>query len=251
MRKEEIFKITASIYDKSEKEIIDALLRIEEIADETLHEGLLMLDELRENMIDEDFPAKEYLLLLMMWVCDGMEPEYIKNCMENMIDSEENQETKVLAHLYFTGLRCIQLYEPSSIVERQRYLASLFPIKAHDKLFGIMQEFTDAKRIQRNFERGINLLMIHYDVENNEELDNYLSEIPFNNFKEIYRKLKEEDIITMLLICGDKLHTRMLDVIPKEFQKVLENYKHYSYFIRKQRIKEAMNNWKKCSELEV
>ncbi len=251
MRKEESFKITASIYDKSEKEIIDALLRIEKIADETLHEGLLMLDELRENMIDEDFPAKEYLLLLMMWVCDGMEPEYIKNCMENMIDNEENQETKVLAHLYFTALRCIQLYEPSSIVERHRYLASLFPIKAYDKLFGVMQEFTDAKRKQRNYERGINLLMLHYDVENNEELDNYLSEIPLNNFKEIYRKLKEEDIITMLLICGEKLHIRMLDVISKEFQEVLENYKHYSYFIRKQRIKETVNNWRKCSGLEV
>ena len=250
MKKEEIFRITSSIYDEAEPKIIEALLRIEKISDETRYEGLLILDELRENMQNDEFPAKEYLLMGMLWVCDGMEPDYIKDCMENMIDNEENQETKVFAYLYLTALRCIQLCEPSSIDARQKYLASLFPIRAHKKLCSIMHEFTDSKRKKREYDRGINLLKLHYDADKNDKLEKKLSEISLNEFKEIYRKIKEDDIITMILICSEKLHARLIEVMSEQFINVLENFKSYSRFIRKQQIKNAIDNWKKFSGLE-
>lgn len=251
MRKEDILKITSRIYETAESDIIEALLRIEKIADETLHEGLLILDELRENMMKEDdFPAKDYLMLLMMWVCDGMEPEYIKNCMENMIDGEENEQTKVIAHLYFTGLRCIQLCEPSSPYMRQKYLASLFPIRVNEKLCGIMWEYTISKKRQRDYNRGINLLMIHYEIDGIEKLDVYLLEMPLDEFKEIYKKIKEDDVITMLLVCSEKLHRRIMEVMSEGFKDNLVNFKYYAGFIRKQQIKAAISNWKLYSGLE-
>lgn len=251
MKKEEILKITGRIYDTAETEIIEALLRVEKIADETLYEGLLILDELRENMMaGEDFPAKEYLMMLMMWVCDGMEPDYIRDCMENMIEGEENKKTKVIAYLYLTGLRCIQLCEPSSPDVRQKYLASLFPIKEHEKLCGIMWDYTISKKRQRKIDRGINLLMLHYEVEGNEKLDKYLSEMPLNGFKQIFKKIKEDDVITMLLICSEELHTRLIGVMSEGFKEALKNFKCYARFIRKQQIKDAVNNWKQYSDLE-
>ena len=251
MIKEEIFKISGTIYDSAEPEIIDALLRIEKIADETLHEGLLILDEIREKMMNEDdFPAKEYLVLLMMWVCEGMEPDYIRDCMENMIAGETNEINKVIAYLYLTGMRCIQLCEPSSPDVRQKYLASLFTIKEHEKLCGIMWDYTISKKRQRDISRGINLLMLHYEIDGNEKLDKYLSEMPLNQFKEIYKKIKEDDVITMLLICSEKLHARLIGVMSEGFKDVLENFKCYARFIRKQQIKDAIRNWKQYCDLE-
>ena len=206
-----------------------------------MREGLLILDELRENMMSDDFSAKEYLLMGMEWVCDGMEPEYIKICMENMIDNEDDKATKVLAHLYMTALRCIQLNEPSGVDLRQRYFASLFPIKAYDRLYGIMKEFTASKRQQRRIAGGINLLMLHYDAGFEEELDKYLSEIPLNKFKEIYRCLKSDDIITILLISSEQLHERILNIMTNEYKAIIENSQSYACYIRNQRIKDVMN----------
>lgn len=244
MRKEDILKIAGEIYDEAEPEIIAALLRIEKIACDTRYEGLLILDELRESMADEEFPAKEYLMLGMEWICCGVETDFWQGCMENLIDVEESPKIKMFAFLYLTGLRCIQTCEPMSVELRQRLLSSIFPIRAGNKLFNVMQEYEAVKRAERKQETGINLLLLHYEVPKDNNLEKALTEMNVDQFKELFKKIPEEDVITMLLISDGPMHRRMISSMSERFLDILENSDVYSIFIREEQINKAIDSWK-------
>lgn len=250
MNKEEILEIINEIYEESEQALTDALLRIERIASDTRYEGLLILDELMEEMADEDFPAKEYLMLGMDWVCCGVDTYLWVECMENLIDIEETPQIKVFAFLYSTGLKCIQTCEPMSVNLRQQLLVSYFPIRAYNKLFNTLQEYDAIKRKERKQDTSINLLRIHYEADIDSNLEKVLTEMNADKFKELSKKLSAEDFITMLLISDGPLHRRMISSISESFRDRLENSEGYCKYIRNEQIKKTIDNWEKVAFIE-
>lgn len=250
MNKEEILEIINEIYEESEQALTDALLRIERIASDTRYEGLLILDELMEEMVKEDFPAKEYLMLGMEWVCCGVDTDFWVECMENLIDIEESPQIKVFAFLYSTGLKCIQTCEPMSVNLRQQLLVSYFPIRAYEKLFNTLQEYDAIKRKQRKHEMSINLLRIHYEVDKDRDLEKILTEMNADRFKKLSKKLSDEDFITMLLISDGPLHRRIISSLSESFRDRLENSEGYCKYIRNEQIKKSIDNWKQVVFIE-
>ncbi len=265
MKKAEILKYTGKVYEEAENEILDAMVRMEMMADSVVYEGLLWLDVMREEWQEEAFAGKDILLNGMEWVADGMEIEYIKECMENLIDAEENIKEKVFGFLYMTTLLQIREAEPRTAYIRRKYLACLFPVKYHNKLFSVMDEYANSKKEERRIENGIDILKLHYEIDRRMfimdetlekrktfgELEAKLKSVEEDSFKELYRKMSREDWITMLLVGDEKLREKMEKVMTEPFKSGLKYEPKYGAYIKYEQIKKAMSNWyKKLDALE-
>ncbi len=262
MKKEEILKYTGKIYEEAENEVLDAMVRMEMIADNVLYEGLLWLDVMREEWQEDEFAAKDILLNGMEWVADGMETEQLKECMENLVDAEEDIKEKVFGFLYMTMLLCIREAEPGTAYLRRRYMATLFPSKYYNKLCNVMDEYAINKREERRIKNGINILNIHYEIDRRMfimdedlecrktfgELEERLKSIEDEVFKKIYTKISREDWITMLLVGDDELHKKMELTMTDKFKEGLKYEQKYGMYIKYEQIKNSMSNWYKRLE---
>ena len=245
MREEEMLMLAAKVYEKAEEDVKGALLRLEKIAYEARYEGLLSLDELREQMQSEEFIEKEYLLRGMEWVTDGMEPKYLEKILENGIDTECGEIEKVFRFLYMKGLICIQSCEPMSPYLRHCYFASFFSVKNYTELLALMEGYTSKRDEERKWNSGIDLLQLHYDVDDEEvaELEKKLEKINVDDMQKLYKHISEQDVITLLLICGEVLHQRLTGLMNQRFLERLRNASEYGKYIRYPQIKSAMENW--------